>query len=270
MTKKSPFTLIELLVVIAIISILMSILLPSLQQARRQTRITLCKSHQRQLILGVTSYAMDYSDEMPRPTEREASDAVGHYGRLNSYFLTSWTSGHPVVGHGLLYACDYVRNGQVFYCPAAPDLSDVYQRYFTGPDQWAVNPGGEFWTNYTYRAHCLKKGTPYQKFFQWAGYSIIGETTAWWTGATPPGNNRVFAHGTLAVTSNVFTGGYGFNVAYSDAHVSFFRVKDWMDNLYGYSYAPIDSMNANYDYWRVADMRGCGKAIGYVWSGVDP
>jgi len=53
------FTLIELLVVIAIIALLMAMLLPALDGARRLTRRTVCKSNLRQIALGWGLYLDD-------------------------------------------------------------------------------------------------------------------------------------------------------------------------------------------------------------------
>jgi len=59
------FTLIELLVVVAIISLLIAILLPSLQRAREQTRSTVCLSNLRSLGQGVVTFAAEENDRLP-------------------------------------------------------------------------------------------------------------------------------------------------------------------------------------------------------------
>ncbi|KAB2936786.1 MAG: prepilin-type N-terminal cleavage/methylation domain-containing protein, partial [Phycisphaerae bacterium] len=55
--RVGAFTLIELLVVIAILALLISILLPALQNAREQSRAVVCLSNQRQLIASMFLYA---------------------------------------------------------------------------------------------------------------------------------------------------------------------------------------------------------------------
>ena len=51
------FTVIELLVVIAIVSVLIALLLPSINAAREAGRQTTCMNNQRQLVLGLSNHA---------------------------------------------------------------------------------------------------------------------------------------------------------------------------------------------------------------------
>jgi len=57
---RNGFTLIELLVVIAIISLLVSILLPSLQQAKELAKSAVCMTNLRSLGMCIQMYVNDY------------------------------------------------------------------------------------------------------------------------------------------------------------------------------------------------------------------
>jgi prepilin-type N-terminal cleavage/methylation domain-containing protein len=60
--KYESFTLIELLVVVAIISVLVAILLPSVQRARDLAKITVCLSNLRQLGIYEGMYQNEWND----------------------------------------------------------------------------------------------------------------------------------------------------------------------------------------------------------------
>ena len=59
MHKKEGFTLVELLVVISIIALLMAILAPSLQRARKQAKAVVCMSNMHQWSLAWSMYAQE-------------------------------------------------------------------------------------------------------------------------------------------------------------------------------------------------------------------
>ena len=55
--QRDGFTLVELLVVISIISVLMALILPAVQNARRSARRVECLNHLRNLSVAMVGYA---------------------------------------------------------------------------------------------------------------------------------------------------------------------------------------------------------------------
>ncbi len=66
---RPGFTLVELLVVVSIIALLISILLPSLRQAREQAKFAVCGSNLRQIGAAIHLYANEYESYIPRGPE---------------------------------------------------------------------------------------------------------------------------------------------------------------------------------------------------------
>jgi len=65
---RHRFTLVELLVVIAIITILASMLMPSLQKSRELSRRIVCVNSYKQIGIALFSYTNDYNDYVPGPS----------------------------------------------------------------------------------------------------------------------------------------------------------------------------------------------------------
>lgn len=66
MVKRRAFTLIELLVVIAIIALLLAILIPATQRAKKQARGVICLHNLKQWGLATAQYAADWQDKLWR------------------------------------------------------------------------------------------------------------------------------------------------------------------------------------------------------------
>jgi prepilin-type N-terminal cleavage/methylation domain-containing protein/prepilin-type processing-associated H-X9-DG protein len=109
------FTLIELLVVIAIISLLVSILLPSLTKAKDLAKTVICQNNVRGLSMAFSLYAEEYDGYWPG---RAGCTGTVAYDRwVPSGNPVGWT-GHPDfdVAKGALYP--YTDSRQLYLCPS--------------------------------------------------------------------------------------------------------------------------------------------------------
>ena len=92
--RRAGFTLIELLVVVAIISLLISILLPSLTRAREQAKQVRCAANLRQIGVADLYYASDFNDYLPTYWTPNApgSDQPMHHAvyQGQTYFHSVW------------------------------------------------------------------------------------------------------------------------------------------------------------------------------------
>jgi prepilin-type N-terminal cleavage/methylation domain-containing protein/prepilin-type processing-associated H-X9-DG protein len=89
--RRKGFTLVELLVVISIISLLLGILMPSLNKVRQIARKTTCKAQLHDIALAIRMYLDDNSNRMP--------PAAGYRNVTYSYDDLSQTaySGRPPI-----------------------------------------------------------------------------------------------------------------------------------------------------------------------------
>ncbi|MDY7010465.1 MAG: type II secretion system protein [Planctomycetota bacterium] len=86
---RKGFTLIELLVVIAIISLLTSILMPSLGQAKELAKRVVCMSHLKQYGLAIEMYRDDYNGDWPDGPRYASPQGVLEYVLLFPDYISS-------------------------------------------------------------------------------------------------------------------------------------------------------------------------------------
>ena len=71
------FTLIELLVVISIISLLIAMLLPSLERARKSANTILCANNLKQIGIAMYSYCADNNNVLPPGSAWGSGGVIG-------------------------------------------------------------------------------------------------------------------------------------------------------------------------------------------------
>ena len=100
--NRDAFSLIELLVTVAIISILASLLLPSLSRAKGKAQGIRCLSNSRQLGIGLMLYVSDHDETYPPSADYSAS--TDDPARIWNIKLLSFIQSTAV------YQCPTVRN----------------------------------------------------------------------------------------------------------------------------------------------------------------
>jgi prepilin-type N-terminal cleavage/methylation domain-containing protein/prepilin-type processing-associated H-X9-DG protein len=117
--RKTAFTLIEVLVVVSIIAVLVSVLLPSLANARGRARRAVCVSHLHQLAIAAINYSADYNDQtVPLSVPIYASGNSGPtIGNIDWCCYTLSGSGTFSFTYQGSFLQPYVVNEKTLQCP---------------------------------------------------------------------------------------------------------------------------------------------------------
>ena len=122
--RHAAFTLIELLVVIAIIALLVTLLMPSLRQAKELARQAVCASNLSNIGRGIAMYGTEYDAHLPlwwtHNTEapRNPFSALVAYWGGGSWYIHNGVN--PSFNLAVLDAGSYTE-WTSFYCPSQQD-----------------------------------------------------------------------------------------------------------------------------------------------------
>lgn len=137
---RAAFTLIDLLVSILIIGILIGLLLPSIAKINEATRRVICRSNMRQVGIGVSMYATDNLQFLPRS---QFVSATGGRAASTMTLRVDESGGARLPkpadydGLGLLFSREYLLAPKIFYCPSHKG-SNPFSKYAAA---WAGAPG---------------------------------------------------------------------------------------------------------------------------------
>jgi hypothetical protein len=137
------FSLIDILVTLAVISVLISLLMPTLSSVREAAHQVVCRSNVRQMGFGVQGYAENNRDRIPDTIFRNEPWETNtlRYGPRGGHPLGDWD------GLGLLLSLEYLPAPKLFYCPSHKGNNP----YINYEQDWGRDVG-LIRGNYQYRA----------------------------------------------------------------------------------------------------------------------
>ncbi|MCD4826085.1 MAG: type II secretion system GspH family protein [Phycisphaerae bacterium] len=130
--QSRGFTLIELLVVIAIISLLVSILLPSLNRAKNLTRRVTCASNLKHIGLSWRIYWNEHKNHIPARVTSDVS-----WFAWGGFDTGSLCSGAPTPESRTL--SPYIENNNLYKCPDDDKNGAIHTSHSPVWEKWGTS-----------------------------------------------------------------------------------------------------------------------------------
>ena len=237
-SQSRGFTLIELLVVIAIISLLVSILLPSLNRAKELAKRVICSSQVRHIGLASAMYSSDNDDYLP--------GGRNNYGIGYQYDDPDTAEEEKPDCYGVLYT-EYVSDPHMFYCPNAQQ-----------GNCWVYYGGSRAWPNSVRMAYWDRGPLDGERYdFDYPAeenrpkHWNVGKED--WRDEQIKEGKEVRAPSQFAIFSDVWNWDLhedGFNVLYADQHII------WIDDGDDTIANTANDWHAREATWAIIDEEG--------------
>jgi type II secretory pathway pseudopilin PulG len=206
-------------VVIAIISLLVSILLPTLQSAKELAKIGACSSNQRSIVLALTMYAHDYDGRYPFLNAGTRSNTVYRGGWMTCYRV-HYYHGRQIIDRGYAPPRMFDCPGREKYPNGDPARSGPYTASFFDMSRYTERLANWLMSGYEFRIYRLAEIET---------HALLNDSTPFSSrfGEWPPGlatiMDRVWSH-----NAGIFNHPGGTVIGYADSSVMF--DKRWNEN----------------------------------------
>ena len=220
------FTLIELLVVIAIISLLVSILLPSLQKAKELANRAVCMSNQKSIGLAFAGYSSQYDGKLPWTAYHiYFANTPSWWPRLLSEYLElpiSFTE-----NFGIAYDAPVGNNTGPLFCPSDEQITSYYGTPISyGASYWLLRSPMGFTSGFK---HAQVEQITYPSEAMLLTENKVGawssEERFWYMGAFPTW--QVPEYDLIHEETNRHSG--GMNILFLDSHVETWPTIDYIE-----------------------------------------
>lgn len=129
--RRRGFTLVELLVAVGIIALLLTMLLPAMQGARKQARLILCLSNLRQFAIAAQTYALNYNDHYPFAQVKVLTPTERITACWDFTTIKNRASGEVRLEAGLLWQGEAIPE-EIQQCPSFDGASNTANDPYTG------------------------------------------------------------------------------------------------------------------------------------------
>jgi prepilin-type N-terminal cleavage/methylation domain-containing protein/prepilin-type processing-associated H-X9-DG protein len=248
------FTLIELLVVVAIIALLISILLPALNNAKEQARTAKCAAHLKQIGTAVQSCFTEYNDYGPSWDDGECG---GSPGKGHQWMMLTWVD--------LLYDIGALGTFEAGICPNdkrpdEPAEARGHQWHFRFVDEMGIEEVPKWGVRTSYAINAIMHWNNHRDRFPDATRQVYA-MDGWWTwfgglNAYWLAHWRVYGYPPDVLDSPNWEGAmaawrhgaeFGSNILYVDGHVALLRpnlgvteetIHDTVDTVQAFTWLP--------------------------------